>query len=113
MATYPVETGRIRDAMILVQHRSWKAREQFALARYYLVGTVWANSYPYEAFSQFMSLGNYVRIFDGWQPSAHRDVSLLTYFLGIALSKMAKKEEDRRRVDELMNRLWEGVADNE
>ena len=112
MANYPARSLRMKEGLVLVEHRSWKGREQFALARYYLIGPAYAHSYPYETFLRFMSVRNFIRVFDGWTPGNERDADLLTDFLSGELHRVTKSDEDRAQSEEFIKRLQERQPDS-
>ena len=103
MQTYKVGKPSWGEAIQLLPHRSWKASDQVALARYYLQRMPFASEQPYEAFISFMSVPNFLMVLREHLPNASSDrLGLLHYHLSTLLKRRAKSDSEVAGCDELL-----------
>ncbi|KQW82986.1 hypothetical protein [Brevundimonas sp. Root1279] len=100
---YPRGSRRSGDALVLVQHLSWRVADQMRLARHYLGGQPHASARVFEAFASFMSLRSFAQaVRDVW-PERPDDQQLFRYNLGTAIRKYETSEANTAVIDALLN----------
>lgn len=105
METYPIDDPEYGNAIILLNHRSWKKSDQIRLARHYFRKIPFASSKPYEVFASFMSISNFIKIINEYLPKKKADLNLLIYLLEPVLMKNLKSKSDKDIVDRFLVEL--------
>lgn len=105
METYPYDSTDYGQAIKLLAHKSWKKQDQVRLAKYYFNKIPFSNSKPYEVFTSFMSLDNFINAIREHLPKEESDMNLLKYHLGPVLRKAAKTDSSHELVEQFLNEL--------
>lgn len=100
----PQGSPRVGDALVLVQHLTWKPADQMRLARHYLAAQPHAHARYLEAFASFMSLKNYLTVIREVWPTRFEDVGLFRYNLSGAMRCYDTSTEAKRLIDDLFAR---------
>jgi hypothetical protein len=96
--TYQLEDPEYYKAFQLIPRRSWKKEDQIRLALYYLAKMPFAQSGPYEIFSDFMSLHNFIKVIKTCLPNSKQGIELVLYHIEPILHKYEKTLLDRETV---------------
>lgn len=105
LETCPRSGRRFGDALILVQHMTWKPADQMRLARHYLSGQPHASSRPLEAFASFMALKNFATVVREVCPEKPEGKDLFRYNLGWAVKKYETSKENAGIIAGLLESL--------
>lgn len=102
---YPSNSVNYGQVFDLLNRRSWKKADQIKLARYYFKRLPFASAKPYEVFSSFMSLHNFINVLKEFLPADKSDLHLLKYHVEPILRKCAKSEKEEMLVGEFLSSL--------
>lgn len=100
---FPITSINYGEAFGVIPLISWKRREQVRLMKYYFQRIPFANARPYDTFLKFMSLDVFISVIKELVHNIkEEDKELLTYYLEPSLLKVAKNDQDLKKINALI-----------
>ena len=99
---YDIHSPNVGDVYTLVQHRSWRRKDQRRLAKKYLSNLPHASDRGYRAFLSFMAIPVFLDVLGNCCSLSRSEIDLLLYYLLPALHKNAKNASDKREISKFI-----------